>query len=78
MINARLDCIIDCFAVGSELSLRFNEVGHLSLRQADGFPAMAFEECSLSLRFGFGFRSRLEKHSPLAERAKINDKLVFF
>jgi hypothetical protein len=39
---------------------------------------MPFEKRSLSHRFRIGVRSGLEKHSPLAERAKINDKLMLF
>jgi hypothetical protein len=39
---------------------------------------MPFAKRFLSHGFRVGFRSRLEKHSALAERAKINDKLMLF
>src|SRR5262249_5899825 len=61
-----------------ELFLGVNEIGEFTLREGHSFPPVPFEKRFLSHRLTVGFRPRLEKHSALAEGAKINDKLMLF
>jgi len=78
VIDSEFHSVADSLAIFRELSLRFNEVGHLSLRQADGFPTVTRQHGPLSQRFRFGILARFEKLAPFVECTKIKNEFEFW
>lgn len=62
----------DCLAVFCKVLARADNLGQFTMRQTDGFPAVARENDVLSARFGFGVCFEAKELSPLAVRSKID------
>src|SRR6266513_1527858 len=76
VIDKKSRCISDCLVIFRKLFFGVNDFTHLTLRQADSFPAVNFQKRFLSPGVRVSFGSRLEKLAPFAVCAKIEDEFI--